>query len=502
MSLSIAKKRRRFMAVHNKYLNSRWRTVDKAKYAALANPALKSATNSGDKMFQKLEHAVNRETTAFSRAIKTLRRAMQRLSFTSLAVNAGVLGACFATGMDIATLATVFMGTNVLNSSIVRVLDAHYRLKETSDTMNEQYQKFRHNRIYDLSYGNTRAPEQTNAIRLQNICYCHRYNGSDMERIGMRGDIPVLQSDQTITFAPGINVLGGASGSGKSTLYKLLRHADDLTYGSIRYGIADQGTFTGVQTTAMPRDETHRHIAFCFQEIENDGQTGIEMIRQSNPYMPVEHIEAIASQLELGLYKDTPKGREPKLYRELSGGEKKRVLFLQAYVSPKRILVFDEPTSGVDEATATKMIEMLNRDCLTIDGHKQKRTIIYTTHHPEELRKLNVAQVVDLAPISDAAKIEAFVQKHGMTRLPSAITVYPFSTDKEKDDYILLASSRHAKSRGDSSGISDNVSTFISMSIAARIEREKADNDKAPTPTFKSSDISFLRRLAGKDDTK
>ena len=502
MSISSAKLRRRFMALHNKHLNTRWSRVDKAKHAVLANPALKSATDSSDRMFQKLNMAVQQEETAFGRALHTLMSTFKKIKWTTVLVNVGVLSACKYIGMDIATAAPLFMGINVMNGSLIKILDAHYRLKETSDSMNDQYQKFRHNRIYDILHGRERPQNQCNAIQLDHPCYCHRYKGHDTKRVGMRSDIPVIQSDKTIIFKPGINVLGGSSGSGKSTLYKLLRHADDLTYGSISYGTMDGDRFTGIPTTKMPRGEVYKHIAFCFQEIEKDGQTGVEMIQQVNPYMPVEHIEAIASQLNLGLYKETPSGREAKQFSELSGGEKKRVLFLQAYLSPKQILVFDEPTSGVDEATAGKMIEMLNHDCLEIDGKKQKRTIIYTTHHPEELRKLNVNQVVDLAPMDDEKKIAAFIQKHGVTRLPSQITVHPFSTPEEKDKYILLASSRNTESRGSNTEISDNVNKFISMSIAARLERE-AENEQAtsrmPSP---SKSLPIWQKQLDKSDIK
>lgn len=473
LSVSVAERRRREIRIKNKRIMNTWRKSEKAKLAALSNPALHNNTFSGDKIFRNMNQKLHTEFRAFHSFNQTAKTAVRKTSLYSFLINAALLAFCYNTGMGIVNLATLFMGINVMNSSILNILDAHFRLKETRDSMYEQYKKFRHNPIYGLQYGNQKIRQNADTICLQNICYCHRYNGTNLEEVGKRSDVPVIQSDQTVYFGPGIHVLGGGSGAGKSTLYKLLRHADDLSYGSISYGSMQDGHFSGVSLTDIPRDSVNQHIAFCFQEIENDGQTGIDILRFGNPYLSLKQIEAVAAQLRLNLYKETSEqGREPKLFREMSGGEKKRVLFLQAFLSPKNILVFDEPTSGVDPSLVPKMMEMLNNDYIVIDGQKKKRTIIYTTHHPEELKMLSVSQIVDMAPI-EGKEAEEFTQIHGSAHLPSQFKTYSFQTPEEQEFYLSLAKSRKQTETNLPSDIRQDISGFISMSIALKIQQQK-----------------------------
>ncbi len=490
---STLKKRRERLKNANTELIEAFSQTEKAKVSALSNTALRTTTYSDDKQIQELEKKFTNEDSVYKKFVSFIKKSVGQISLTNLAINIGILGGCWAIGMPIVTLAGIYMGINVMNGSIRSMQDSWFRIHESSDIMYEQYKKIRHNKIYDLEYGTKKISQEANAIQLQNICYAHRYNGEDTQKIGKRTEIPLFQSDSTITFQSGINVIGGASGAGKSTFYKLLRHADDLNYGSISYGkMTTSSKFKGVKTTDVSKDEIGKHIAFCFQEIENDGQTGLDIIRSGNPYMPTDHIEKAAANLELGLYKETEKtGREPKLFSEMSGGEKKRILFLQAFLSPKKFLVFDEPTSGVDPSTAEKMLEMLNDDYIQINGKKEKRTILYTTHNPDDLKKLNIVQVVDMAPVQNPKKIEEFIQKHGIAKLPTDLTVYPFKTEQEKQLYIDIVKSRHTEKGSPSSATKHNIQSLISLSFAARIEQENQEekttvNPLPPTP-LKSS---------------
>ena len=508
LSISVAERRRREIRIKNKRIMNTWRKSEKAKLAALSNPALHNNTFSGDKIFQNMNQRLHTEFRAFHSFNQTAKRAVRKTSLYSVLINAALLGFCYKTGMGIVNLATLFMGINVMNSSIINILDAHFRLKETRDSMYDQYKKFRHNPIYDLQYGNKKIRQNADTICLQNICYCHRYNGKNAEETGKRSDVPVIQSDQTILFGPGIHVLGGGSGAGKSTLYKLFRHADDLSYGTISYGTITAGKFSGGDLTEIPRDSVNQHIAFCFQEIENDGQTGIDILRFGNPYLSLKQIETVASSLRLSLYKETAEGgREPKLFREMSGGEKKRVLFLQAFLSPKNILIFDEPTSGVDPSLVPKMLEMLNNDYVVINGQKKKRTIIYTTHHPEELKMLSVSQIIDMAPI-DGREAEEFTKKHGTDHLPSQFKVYPFQTPAEKEAYLSLAKSRNQAETNQQADIRQDISGFISMSIAMKIQQQKAERiaqnntENSSVPILSKSESPLWYRFVEKNTGK
>jgi molybdate transport system ATP-binding protein len=64
--------------------------------------------------------------------------------------------------------------------------------------------------------------------------------------------------------------------------------------------------------------------------------------------------------------------------RELSYGQLRRVFFARAWVNRPRLLLLDEPFSGIDAATRADLLARL--DALVADGV----TIVMATHHREE----------------------------------------------------------------------------------------------------------------------
>ncbi len=442
-SLPLLRRQRADLKQHQPLIVQADQQVGNDRNNVFANPALQNNTNSSQNTLQKLTQSVDQQEGLMARMKRCIRLFRRITTAKNIAINLTVFAACFY-GLDMSytALATVMMGVNSLNASVVGALLARYRIKENSDAMWKQYEYIRHNPIYTLQYGQSCLKQRPDTICLQNVQYAHRYNGTEIQNIGRRDERPVIQSRHTVYFRPGINVLGGPSGAGKSTLYKLLRHGDDLTGGSISYGTMVGDTFVGLKNTDMPKDEIGNHIAFCFQDIENDGRTALEMMQAANPYGTPEVFEKAFNTLDLSLYHITPdQKREPRLFSEYSKGERHKIMFLQAYLSPRPILVFDEPTSNVDDRIGRIMIDMLNKDGqVEPDGKTHKRTIIYTTHKTDELDILNVNQVVDLAPTQDEKIMNAFYKQHGVgsARLPTDITVIPFSTPAERESYKNL----------------------------------------------------------------
>ncbi|MCQ6276273.1 ABC transporter ATP-binding protein [Bacillus sp. V3B] len=68
-------------------------------------------------------------------------------------------------------------------------------------------------------------------------------------------------------------------------------------------------------------------------------------------------------------------------YGTLSEGEKQRVLIARALMANPSLLVFDEPTNGLDFIAREKLLESIEKITLKPDAP----TMIYVTHHVEEI---------------------------------------------------------------------------------------------------------------------
>lgn len=71
-----------------------------------------------------------------------------------------------------------------------------------------------------------------------------------------------------------------------------------------------------------------------------------------------------------------------RCYRELSGGQQQRVLLARALCSTKKILLLDEPVSGLDPKVTKEMYELIRQI-----NHKDKITIIMISHDIESAMK-------------------------------------------------------------------------------------------------------------------
>ena len=160
------------------------------------------------------------------------------------------------------------------------------------------------------------------------------------------------------------NSILGPSGCGKSTILNLIAGLDQCTSGAIEIDGAQVST-----STPTPG------IGFVFQRpLLLDWRTVTE-----NVMLPLE-----SAQLDL----DTRKRRAHKYLDlvglsgfedyfplQLSGGMQQRVAIARALAIEPRILLMDEPFSGLDEFTARKL-----REELVQIWRKTGKTVIFVTH--------------------------------------------------------------------------------------------------------------------------
>ncbi|MCC6735414.1 MAG: ABC transporter ATP-binding protein [Bauldia sp.] len=156
-------------------------------------------------------------------------------------------------------------------------------------------------------------------------------------------------------------VLLGPNGAGKSTVLNMLAGLLAPTSGAIR--------FEGV-----PAGADHRHlIGYLPQQVAPFGwMTGFEYVRMAGELAGLDRGAAGVRAEELlallGLEKAA--GRRTGGY---SGGMKQRLGLCQALVHRPRLLMLDEPVSGLDPVGRRDVLELLRR-------LKTGSTILFSTH--------------------------------------------------------------------------------------------------------------------------
>ena len=170
----------------------------------------------------------------------------------------------------------------------------------------------------------------------------------DRVAFGYRGQGGLLYRDFTLTIRPGETVaLVGATGSGKSTFVKLLQRLYDVDGGAIRIDGQDVRTVTQASLRAaqamVPQDPTLFH------------RTLRENIAYARPDATLDEVRRAAASARAAAFIDAlPRGYDTEVGErgvKLSGGERQRVALARAFLADASLLILDEATSSLDNAT-------------------------------------------------------------------------------------------------------------------------------------------------------
>jgi putative ABC transport system ATP-binding protein len=187
--------------------------------------------------------------------------------------------------------------------------------------------------------------------------------------------------------------LVGPSGSGKSTLLMIMAGLERPDSGAVRVAGEDLG---GLGEDALARFRG-RNVGIVFQSFHLiPTMTALE-----NVAIPLElagtkdaAARAAAELAAVGLA-----DRQGHYPAELSGGEQQRVALARARAPNPAILIADEPTGNLDEATGAEIVDLL------FASHAERgTTLVLVTHDPA------LAQRCDRVVRMRSGRIDGVVQ--------------------------------------------------------------------------------------------
>ena len=173
----------------------------------------------------------------------------------------------------------------------------------------------------------------------------------------------------SLTATQGIPVLiTGRSGAGKSTLLQVLAHELAPQQGSIE--------LNGMDWLAL--QNTPALTGYLGQQIDIFAQTLATNLRLGNADASDEQLWQVLGKVGLKdwarsqpLQLQTPLG---EYGQAISGGQARRIALARLLLSPKKILLLDEPFAGLDKKSREALWQMLVQ-------HQQQGILIIVTHH-------------------------------------------------------------------------------------------------------------------------
>ena len=173
----------------------------------------------------------------------------------------------------------------------------------------------------------------------------------------------------SLTATQGIPVLiTGRSGAGKSTLLQVLAHELAPQQGSIE--------LNGMDWLAL--QNTPALTGYLGQQIDIFDQTLATNLRLGSADASDEQLWQVLGKVGLKdwarnqpLQLQTPLG---EYGQAISGGQARRIALARLLLSPKKILLLDEPFAGLDKKSREALWQMLVQ-------HQQQGILIIVTHH-------------------------------------------------------------------------------------------------------------------------
>lgn len=181
--------------------------------------------------------------------------------------------------------------------------------------------------------------------------------------------------------------ISGPSGSGKTTLLNILGLLERPCEGTVRLDGAEVSGMSERERTRLRRER----IGFIFQTFNLipvlTAYENVEyfLLRRTMPGVEVRRrvlqaLEAVGISAQAD---QPPNG--------MSGGQRQRVAIARALVRDADVILADEPTAALDQATGSAVMDLMRRL-----NHERGVTFVFSTHDPRILAAADrVVQLTD-----------------------------------------------------------------------------------------------------------
>jgi len=178
------------------------------------------------------------------------------------------------------------------------------------------------------------------------------FHGVGKSYVGADGPIPVLRDVDLVLGAGETLAMTGESGSGKSTLLHIAGGLEQANEGNVRLAGHELSGMSDTERAAVRRND----VAVVFQQFNLIPSLNVRDNIAFQARLAGREDDAFFSDLaaRLGLSKQLRKYPE-----DLSGGQQQRVAIARAIAVRPRLLLADEPTGNLDEATAEQVLDAL-----------------------------------------------------------------------------------------------------------------------------------------------
>ncbi|AUU90155.1 cysteine/glutathione ABC transporter ATP-binding protein/permease CydC [Enterobacteriaceae bacterium ENNIH3] len=192
----------------------------------------------------------------------------------------------------------------------------------------------------------------------------------------------------------------GRTGCGKSTLLQLLTRAWDPQHGEV--------LLNGVPLTQYGETALRASISMVPQRVHLFSATLRDNLLLAAPQATDEALADVLTRTGLEKLLDDS-GLNAWLGeggRQLSGGELRRLAIARALLHDAPLVLLDEPTEGLDAATESQILELL-------EEVMQKKTVLMVTHRLRGLSRFDQIIVMDNGQIIEQGNHAALMAKQG-----------------------------------------------------------------------------------------